>query len=216
MKTVLTFLIINCCFQNTSQSQNLQEIIDLFQTVMDKVPSSIHKKVACDELINICDEVQKDIDYVLRYEDEIADKDIEILKKVKRDAALMNRFIRTIGNTSFGTGFMTEKQLNKARDLIDFDMLEIYTNKFCIKIFKIRIGNYFCILGFNPPGNDTYKIEAICKSRDRRTTFNSEMGLPPNNYRQIWNSEDVEDNILVIANVKCSAYSSRQIILNSD
>ncbi|MFZ1517268.1 MAG: hypothetical protein WAU11_00745 [Ignavibacteriaceae bacterium] len=51
------------------EAQKLQELIDRTDLILNSIPSIIHSEIGCDKVISECEDLQKDINEVLNYEE---------------------------------------------------------------------------------------------------------------------------------------------------
>ena len=215
MKRLLLVLLLHIAFVSFSHAQYLQNLRSEIQNVIAAIPNSLSSKFDSQKLLNKCEAIQKDIDEALEEDEDLEVSDFKKLKEIRNQAKDLNNFIRAVGNTHYGTGLMSDQLLGRARALVNFDLSEISMGKFCINLYKFTIGKYYCVLGFNPSPYETYKINAVCKSRNGKSSFSSEFGLSPKFYRQLLNSEDIVGDYF-IKSINCSKYDSPQTLPSLD
>ena len=214
MKCLLLVFLLIVAFVSSSYAQSLQNLRSEIQNVITEIPNSLSSKNDSQKLLNRCEAIQEDVDEAL--EDEVLEvNDLQKLKEIRSQARDLTNFIRVVGNTHYGTGLMSNALLGRAHTLVNFNLSEINPGKFCIKLYKFTLGKYSRILGFNTSQYETYKVNAACKSRDGKSSFSSELGLSPNYYRQIFNSEDMVGDY-IIKSINCAKYDTPQKLPSSD
>lgn len=213
MKSLIISILIICLVNITVAAQSSQDFIGRFNSTVSQIPGNINSEEGCDDVINEFSDIQSDINSVLENEGDIPSDEVRMLKATRQDAETGEKFVRTVGNSSYPANFMSEKQLSRMQELLDFDIFEVLNNKFCIRIYEIRIEKYVSILAYKQGNKESFDLEIQLKFDGGSGKSTITMGLISNKYRKFWNNGDKPSyrNYSIVA-VKCTSNGTNPFI----
>jgi hypothetical protein len=208
MKSLL--ILLSLLFINPGvYSQDIRQHISEMDRLISVVPNHIGNKEHCDKLVRDLDDLSDDIEDNIKKDDDLSSDDIKNLKAILASAEAVEDFVRAVGNSSYGTGFLKEKQLRLVRELLNFSMTEMFTGKFCVNIYQVTIGGYKSLIVTKTGSNNILRIKAVFKSTVATATTTLEMGVVPNEYSRFWSSaNDPSYRSYQITRVDCAAGSN--------
>lgn len=208
MRNILIAIIL-FAFPYGTLSQDLQRYINTLEGIAEKVPAQIHEKGDCDELIRDLDDLSDDLEEALKDTHEMHPEDFKNLKTALRYADVLENFLRAVGNSSYITWYLKESDIRLAKELVNFELAQVHSGKFCVNIYELSMGAYTCLLVYKKGGNDILNIKAQIASNQGRSLNKVDMGLTSNQYRRLWSNGDkltVKD--YNITEIKCSIIGS--------
>ncbi len=200
---VLTFVSVTLISFESASQDFLQYERDV-EDIAIQIPGNIHNEDVCDVLISQLDGIESDIEEIFEEDISLSADAVHSLKKAAIQSDALSSFLRAISASSNG-GFITKKQLNIVRQILDFMMFDIYMGKFCVNLYEIRIGLYKAIIALQREGDKDLKLVAYIKSNEGLNFTKMEMGLAFHEYRKIWsNEDDLTDIKYEVIKIECN------------
>lgn len=208
MKNTLIAIVL-LTFPFKTIGQDLQKYINTLEDIVERVPTQIYQKDNCDALIDVLDDLSDDLEELLRDTGEMHPEDVKNLKSTLKYAGALENFLRTIGNSSYIAWYLKDSEIRLVSELIELQIIEIQSGKFCVDIYQLSLGNYICLLAYKKGGNDILNIKAQTTSNQGKTLNKVDMGLSANQYRRFWsNGDKITLKDYDIKDIQCSIVGS--------
>jgi hypothetical protein len=203
MTKILCTLLFSLLF-NFSFSQNVEYFQTLLNDIISEVPAQIHIANKCDELINRIRTIYDDLEDIIKNTEEVSSDKIKSFGWMMAHAKALQNFLLTVGNSS-NSGSLPESQFKLVQELFRVSLTEIYNQKFCCKLFEVKMHEYKCVLAFIKGDKLIYRIKAKISSKSGSRMANLDMGLESNEYNKLWsNGDDLSLKLYKIISINCS------------
>ena len=172
--------------------------------IASQINVSISDENLCEDFIRLLDNIESDIEEILEENKSLPTDVIRSLKKTKAQSDALAAFLRAISAASNG-GFISRKQLGYVTEMVEFSIFEIYSEKYCINLFEIRVGLFKAIIAQQKESDKDLKIVAYIKSKGGLSSTKMEAGLAFSEYRQIWsNEDDLNNSDYEVTKIECT------------
>lgn len=199
---ILIFLTILSTF-NFSKKR-VDDFDSELSEITEKFTDNIMDKYECENQIHQVEDLSEEIQKGIESENEFTAEEKNTLKKLKKEAYAVERFIGTIGDCS-GTYWIKTSDLELASERIEFNMYSV-NNKFCSEIIKIEIKNFVSFLAKNN-SDVNYSLSYNWKTPSGLTKADGKMGMSKKTIRSIYNNREKpnQKNIL-FSNMNCTEF----------
>jgi len=182
--------LVTGLFYLISFSQIVDDYAGELRSIVRKIPDQISNKDDCDELIRLTSRLSDELDDAMKDIDNHDAEETRRLKEIQRHTDAIGNFLRTVGNTSGGVGFLKEKELSLVQEIMAVEMIRVFADKFCCDVFRIQYGQYKCLLGFIKGADQIYRLKIKVSSNKGRALTDLDRGLETNEYGQLWSNGD--------------------------
>jgi hypothetical protein len=189
----LAFILFSILISIRGQSQDLDKINNNLSYTISKVADNISSENGCRDLLNDIDDIKDDINELLENRNQLSSQDKEALKLNLIKCEALDNFIRTVGNTRSAKNFLSDKEMNLVRGILNFDIYELPKYKFCATVYQIQINDYICLLVKKSGYKEIFRVTAELVTSNGMSSSKLDFGVQANHYRGILNNVDNRD-----------------------
>jgi hypothetical protein len=185
----MKYLLFIFCFINFA-FRSLNDYANDFDRKLSDIASDFKRDIfdvgKCVLLKNDAGDLSNDIETAMN-EDEVSETEKTKLKALKIEANALENYISAVGD--FGTGYPTIDEFLLANKRVGGLIATISTDKFCMDIVSVTIGDYICYLAQNNT-ETTLSLSYKWKSSDGMQLGNGTMGVYGKSLRQMYSNRN--------------------------
>lgn len=158
----------------------------------------------CEKLKRAADDLVDEIEDAIEIEDEYTYDEILELKKLKKEAKALEKFIAAVGDC--GNYMPSIEEFNLANRRVHARVSYVIKGKYCVDIVLVEIDDYVAYLAENNSSKN-YTVSYKWNTLNRMNTGNGTMGLSNFSMRHIYNNrENTEQKNISVFGITCQEF----------
>ena len=199
-------LLLICFLFTTFSSEKVTDINDFdsdLRKIVNNFKENIFDKDECIKFRNEAEDLAEEIEQEIE-DDEYTNVEKQQINILLKKAEALEDYIASVGNC--GNYIPSIDDFYMANSLVGGNVSAIITDKYCVDVISVTIGDYICYLAENNTTN-TFKVTYEWANPNGMHNGNGTMGLYGKSVRHIFdNRDEPEQRLIIVSEIACAEF----------